>query len=454
MLDSQLLNQVMNEIDDAFKSGHLISQVLFIQRHRFQRSLAEMQNNTTTNPYFDELDVLNATYRVKANVSASQAIDSLLQSHETAVDCGVTMIIMYYKVVLRMMERKWGFLDGRKRFDALFGSIDATTPAERRLIISPMSIVMGTEYYPQMALLPVQPLSFLTETQLFRSKPEMEAAVKVGYQVTFDGDPNYLKLHPAGAFAAYNCVVTSVNPLKVRSSDIPGIELTEDDLFHHHIQAYSQTPTFESFSLVDQQFRNSTAYLVLSKTPTTKEKIPGYNPCFFSIDMQKLEFLLSAPIAEVVATLDIHITTMTQTCLRYKAEYVIKQMRNATEAQLSNLAVSPTATAAPKKSQSTSSDEFSGLAGLKGAFASTAKPAAPAIAAQSTSMLPSSTAPKQSQPVPGEFSGLAGLRGAFVTPAAKPAAVASTAQPSSKASPNKNDSLDGFMSGLRPGFLK
>jgi len=418
MLDSQLLNQVMNEIDDAFKSGHLISQVLFIQRHRFQRSLAEMQNNTTTNPYFDELDVLNATYRVKANMSASQAIDSLLQSHETAVDCGVTMIIMYYKVVLRMMEQKWGVIDGRKRFDALFGSVDATTPIERRLIISPVSIVMGTEYIPQMELLPVQPLSFLADTQLFKSKQEMEAAVKVGYQVLFEGDPNYLKLHPAGAFAAYNCVVTSVNPLKVRSSDIPGKELTEDDLFHHHIQAYSQTPTFESFSLVDQQFRNSTAYLALSKTPTTKEKIPGYNAVFFSIDMQKLEFLLSAPIAEVVAILDKHITTMTQTCLGYKAEYVAKQFQKEAAAQLSSLTLTSSTNSTHK--------------------APVAK-AAPAVA-------------NPLQAVSNEFSGLSGLRGAFVKPAAKPAAAPATA--AQKAAANKKDSQDGFMSGLRPGFLK
>ena len=439
MLDSQFFTNAMNEVDAAIKNGHLMTPQAFIRQTNQHSEYLQLDQGKTSHPLFETLSNPNMTYRVKANVSASNAIESLLNSHQTIVDCGVTMAIMYNLAVLRMMESKLGTVEGRKRFDEIFGSKNTETPSQHRLIISPFSLLMSTEFIPNIGLLPVQPLSYFTEMTFASDKKQIESTAKIGWQLIFGGDPNYLKLHPAGEFAAYYCVVTSVNPLKVRSSDIPSVELTEDDIVKHHIDVYAQAPSFKSFCMLEPAYRNSQEFVAFSKTPTSKNKIPGFLTGMFAINEEKLNFLLTGPVEQVVAALSQHIHEMERKCLTQKYGIVTATIEKELQKNLSTLSLSTTSDPAPTTTDKkpVADDYLIGLsAGFAKAFAS--KPKAAAKTSSTPAPVPPAAVVKQT-PEP-EFTGLKGLAGAFVTP------VAAANQDKVK--------QGGYMPGMKKGFLK
>ena len=448
MLDSQFFTNAMNEVDAAIKNGHFITPQAFIRQTGQHSEYLQLSQGKTSHPLFEMLNNPNMTYRVKAKVSASDAIESLLNSHQTIVDCGVTMAVMYNLAVLRMMESKLGSVNGRKRFDEIFGSKNTETPSKRRLVISPFSLVMGTEFISNIDLLPVQPLSFFTQMTFAKHKKEIESTAKIGWQLILRGDPNYIKLHGAGEFAAYNIVVTSVNPLKVRSSDIPGVELTEDDIIKHHIDAYAETPSFESFLMLEPAYRNSQEFVAFSKTPTSKNQIPGFISGMLAINEEKLNFLLTGPVEQVVAALSQHIQEMEQKCLSQKYNSVTATVEKEVQRNLSTLSLaSDSSTASTSDSKKpVPADYLSDLsAGFAKAFVSKPKAAA-GISSAPAPVPPAAVVKKPPEP---EFAGLKGLAGAF---AKKPVAAASE-KPLKPAANQDKVEQGGSKRGLKKGFF-
>lgn len=363
--------KAMTDIEESQKNGHLLGPTAFIEKHKQEEdSLHKATIGSTTHPFFEKVSHPVKTYRLKPNISASVAIESLLESHETFVECGVALNIAYYLVVLRKMEETLGKEEGRKRFDILFGESDRNTPTSRRLIVSPLSIIMGTQALPAMEQLPVQPLSYFVEEKNVVTKSAIKENAQIGWQIVFAGDPNYPRIHPAGHHGAYNCVVTSLNPLKVRVFDLGNEELIEDDLYRIHMQAYSETPSFESFFLLAKKFRKSKEFFEMINK-TTRENIPGFIPDIFAINEMKLNFLLSGEIAEVTEALDGYIHTTLKTVRKQYLELRHSNSEAHAEKLLEDLKRMSLVFTEPLVNESTA---FSGLTGLRGMFVSKAKP--------------------------------------------------------------------------------
>lgn len=269
----------------------------------------------TTHPSFEQLNQTKMLYRLRSGMSASDAIESILTSHSTYVECGVTTSIAYYLAVLQAMQHMHGELLGRKRFDKLFGERNFETPNQRRLILSPFSVVMGTKYLSEIGLLPVQPLSFFIDTVEMSNKVKLSQAVNIGSQLVFAGDPRYVQIHPAGMHGGYNCIVTSTNPLKVVASDAIG-EITEDGLYELHISAFADIPTFMSFAMLDPKFRQSEAFLEIRRNGTSKERIPGFLTTVFRINPEKFESLIFQNEELLIPTINDYLELTKMRCIR------------------------------------------------------------------------------------------------------------------------------------------
>ncbi len=289
------------------------------------------------------------------------------------IECGVALAVFYNLLVLRKMEEKWGIVEGRNRFDELFGSKHKATPEHRRLIISPFSIIMGTQFIPELGILPVQPLSYLVIFKDLGHKNNIPQQAKIGWQVMFMGDPNYYKKHAAGSSGAFNCVVTSLNPFRVRSVGSPG-ELTEDDLIQLHMKEYERAVSYESFALLDNEFKRSLEFYSLCQNPTKRDKIPGLERIVFALNEERLNDLIEGELSTVVDKLDRYIQTTRFDCVMKAAS---QHKNGPLDSELAFLSQSNKNESTPKakpaavsSSSSTSIPDnyLSGLKGLRGMY--------------------------------------------------------------------------------------
>jgi hypothetical protein len=380
--------EVMDSIDAAKKKGHLLYPEKFVAKYQGKPEMKSALLGRTTHPFFEQLPQGQMLYRIKAGVSASDAIEGLLTSNETLIECGTALAIAYHLVVLRMMEKHHGCDAGRKRFDRFFGERDKETPEQRRLVISPFSVVMGTLPYSHLDVHPVQPLSFFIDQSAVKSKELLPEGVNVGTQIMFYGDPNYNRIHPAGVDGAYNCIVTLKQPLKVRSPDIASRELTEEDLYPIHIKAYSKAPSYQSVSMYEPGFLESHELKDLIAKGTQKRNITGFMPLMFKINEARFMQLLTMDIEKMVENLDKYLL---ETKLQVLQDHLMRNLSNvkSMEEAFKQVAITP-AKSQPQKEKpivskpaaaapSTESTEvYAGLKGLAGAFVA-AKPAPTAV---------------------------------------------------------------------------
>ncbi len=389
--------EAMNQVDAAKIAGHLIYPGKYVTKYKGEPDMNSVLMGKTTHPSFEQLPQGQMLYRIKPGVSASEAIESLLTSHETVIECGVALAITYNLVVLHMMEKHHGRDAGKKRFDRLFGEKDKETPTHRRLVISVFSVVMGTQPYSHLDLMPVQPLSFFIDQRGLESKGQLAKEANVGTQIIFQGDPNYVRIHPAGVHGAYNCVVTSLSPLKVRSPDVAGKEITEEDIYPIHIKAYSKAPSYQSMSMYEPGFLASRELNELIAKGTQESKIPGFAPVMFKINEEKCRQLITMDIEKMVEILDRYLIETKLRCLQDKLLHVPDM--ELMDKLFNDLSITPAKSQTPKEKPSM--PEFADLKGLVGAFVSK-----PAVDVPTTEV----------------YAGLKGLAGAFVS--AKPAPAA------------------------------
>ncbi len=300
--------KAMDKIEDAQLAGHVVGPATIFAKYRHQAGyLNKLKFGITTHPLFEQCLYSQQTYALKCKKSASQAIESLLQEGETFIECGVATNIAYYLNLLWAMQETHGKEKGNERFDAIFGSEAEITPENRRLVISPFSIAMGTIPLPIMKQLPVQPLSFIFSKKYVSTKNELEQVAEIGAHVLFAGDQNYPYIHPSEHHGAYCCLITSINPIKIRSFDLGKQELIEEDLYHYHIKAYAEKPSIESMQLLNDAYRGKKELFNLIPKSTAKEKISGFELNLYCIDKEKYKFLLTGEIQEVVQTLNQYI---------------------------------------------------------------------------------------------------------------------------------------------------
>ena len=169
-------------------------------------------------------------------VSASDALDTLLGSGETVLDCGAAAGLAYQLAARTAFEVRHGKEKGRLRFDYLWGSARFEVPKVQRLLITNNGMVAGTEHFRTAEdgnINPLNPFAFfvgftpLAEAAALaqhmgkdkgKHLEALKRQLKVGSLVMFNGHPEYYSKHPSGLEGGYNAVVAEIGtgPLALR----------------------------------------------------------------------------------------------------------------------------------------------------------------------------------------------------------------------------------------------
>lgn len=293
MHPNQYINEVMHSIELSHKNGHLLYPDEYLEQMSMSVSIEERNEifcGFSNHPGFEKLPAINFSLKLKANVSASTAIQQLLTEYQTVVSCDFISVLTYYLCILKAMQSIHGELNGAKRFDLIYGSSEVKTPEWRLLYISAKG-PLATQY-------PLQPLSYVFETQIVNSKQELLAKAQLGNTILFVGDPYYSNIHPRGCDAGNVCIVTTTKPLKVRTFGVGNGEVTEKDLIQNHTQSYQSRPSIDSLAITKGK-----SFELQAQRPIPT--IRGFENVIISWREAELSNLLSLSIAEIESRLEI-----------------------------------------------------------------------------------------------------------------------------------------------------
>ncbi len=292
------LIRAMEKLETNEVRKHLITLDRF-SSHYPNTSLDERCHSSighTTHPAFTNTPFLPGCnlYQLKPNYSASKAIEDLLHTYETVIDCGMAIGIAYYYALLQSMIEIHGEQNGKARFDAIFGDTAGNVPNERRILISkdgPMLLTQEGEKEVKIFTEPYQILSLLVEAKE-RNKLELTGAI-----ITFKGDPYYYVKHPFGNEGNYNCVVVSIPPtskqILVRTFGLEG-PLSEEGLLEKHLSAFAAEPSVES------RFISRTDNYHLQKLQARREAIQGFSNKIIDCDDGMINIFLKSDLTQVL----------------------------------------------------------------------------------------------------------------------------------------------------------
>lgn len=292
------VNEMMTLVERSKEQGHLLMPNSYPERYRNAPIYTRLQMNygMTTHPAFEICEGYVKCYRLKSGYSASTALQELLNQYEMVVDCGLAQLLAYYLSILKTMQNREGEIAGAQRFDAFFGDKERAIPLHRRLVLSPEGPLMGSHRMPMIPrskkALPMQPLSFVFKLIESNDKNDLLQKIAVGSMLMFAGDPDYLIVHPLGVDGGHNCVVSAVQPLKVKTFNLGDKELTENDLIENHKVAYRTLPSDESNFV--SQGRN--LHFLQQKPEANRKSMQGFATYFVEFAEERLAFLLSADI--------------------------------------------------------------------------------------------------------------------------------------------------------------
>lgn len=304
------VKEMMSLVESSKEQGHLLMPNSYPERYQNAAIHVRLAMNygMTTHPAFEQCEGYVKCYRLKPGYSASTALHKLLYQYEMVVDCGLVQLLAYYLSILKAMQNKYGEIEGAKRFDAFFGDKERDIPLNRRLVLSPEGPLMGTHRMPMIPrskqALPMQPLSFLFKLIESKDKSDLLQKVNIGSMLMFAGDPDYLIVHPLGSDGGHNCVVSSVQPLKVKTFNLDDKELTEHDLIENHVVAYRKCPSDESNFVSQGQNR----FFQHRKPEADRKNMQGFATYFVEFAEERLEFLLSADIKKFDEAYQRHVT--------------------------------------------------------------------------------------------------------------------------------------------------
>lgn len=189
-------------------------------------------------------------FRLKKNQSASEALEKLLTSGKTYLDCGAAVTLAQYLAVKMAFEDKYGQKKGRERFDFFFGSKEKNIPTVQRLLFSAFGALSGTADYHNPGgkyneLIPFNPLSFIFEIKKIQNNSIKLSDMRIGSHVAFWGNKNYTSKHPAGGCRLDNCIVAnhsagSKGLLYFTGGETP---VSEKQLTTKYVKVYNKPPT-------------------------------------------------------------------------------------------------------------------------------------------------------------------------------------------------------------------
>ena len=256
--------RAMDRIEAARRGGFVLYPADYLQKHgdrRFDDHESMMlcygltSHSGLFEQYHNETNPL-LTFRLKPRVSASAALDTLLTSGETVLDCSSVSGLAYMLAARMSFEARHGEARGRLRFDCLWGSAHVEVPTVQRLLITNNSMVAGTEGYLEAVdgnINPLNPFAFfvqfssLAETAAHagtlsgKRERSMKAQVKPGSMLGFFGHPRYLDKHPSGSEGSYSTIVAGADDghLVLRFFGDEGRAMAEKDLVQRHVAAYN-----------------------------------------------------------------------------------------------------------------------------------------------------------------------------------------------------------------------
>lgn len=307
------LKRAMSYIEESRQKGILISGPQFYEKNKEQINQAlilKALKGFSTHPDFEQLDWPERSYRLKTNVSASSALTRLLKVGQTLIDCGAAIDIALYICLMQAFKAQYGIKEGKNRFDTLFGSSQTTTPKNRRLLITPYNVCLGTRPMPNQPQHPVSPLAFLYALIDSPQKGLTSENAQKGSVVVFRGNPDYEKRHPLGEYSTYNGLVTSTNPLKVRVYGLGRQEYSKKDLLRFH-EAQMNTPP----SAASQTYAQSSWPIV--NEVSILSQYTGWISPFCKPSQEKLKFIVQAPLEKVIKTLEDYLLKQTYQLVRH-----------------------------------------------------------------------------------------------------------------------------------------
>jgi hypothetical protein len=257
--------QAMDRIEAARHAGVLMYPEDYVKKHASEALSPEQvmmlgYGATTHLELFEQYrgsynPLLN--FRLKAMVSASDALDTLLDSGETVLDCGAVCGLAYQLAARMAFEARHGKDLGRLRFDYLWGSASVEVPKVQRLLITNNGMVAGTVHYRTAVdgnSNPLNPFAFFVgfspvaeaagRASMAKGKKldPLKLDLKPGSLVTFTGHPLYNSKHPAGIEGAYNAIIATgrAGPIGLRFFGDDGHAYDEARLRQRHVDAYNQ----------------------------------------------------------------------------------------------------------------------------------------------------------------------------------------------------------------------
>lgn len=260
--------QALDKVEDAHANGNLLYSAEYKQKNAITDPLARLlveHGLTSHSSLLEQYPCNNGkknnmmVFRLKAKVSASYALNKILTSGETVIDCGTGLLIAHIYACLLALEDKYGAVAGRARFDWLFGSEGHETPIVQRLVISNSTVLGGTKKYlrdPNGNILPLNPFAFLFDFSEIANEvdPSADAKLNVNYIqkcsigsiVTVVGNSNYNSKHPSGIDCNFNSIYFGCDSMGEPNLRVFGKGkkcYTESDLKKKLVECYNMPQT-------------------------------------------------------------------------------------------------------------------------------------------------------------------------------------------------------------------
>jgi hypothetical protein len=215
----ELLIQNMKKIEASRDEGHLQYFQDYVRKYGktdMEKNLKDSSKNLQTwfmsKEYFEPVKYLpywctsniemEVTYRLKAKKNPIEALNNILTTGVSFVDCGSAITIAQYLTILDILKEYHGQKAGEEIFAKMFGELSSCPSSKGRMLISQYGIL------PRDGNSPKQPLSDFSR---IGSNPTNSKS-KIGKHAHIAIDrTRYLKKHNGGHAGGWNVICIGFN---------------------------------------------------------------------------------------------------------------------------------------------------------------------------------------------------------------------------------------------------
>lgn len=260
---SEHLIQAIERVEAAHAASHLLYASEYCHKHPDltlnDKTMTSFGLTTHTNLFLQYSSSNNPlmSFRLKPHVSASKAIQTMLTSGETVVDCGSALVIVYLLATLIAFEAYHGKEQGQGRFDLVFGSDKIEVPAAQRLLITNNGVASGTAEseliqtnlyeMPREALNVMSYYFGFTHIAKFENQYKGREILKTfplreGSLLGVHGSEDYFAKHPVGEQGSYNGIYRGIqdNQILLYVFGHGKTPLKENEIVDRIITAYNK----------------------------------------------------------------------------------------------------------------------------------------------------------------------------------------------------------------------